>query len=63
MPKRKTKKAAAKRLKLTANGKIKFRHAGTGHLLTGKAAKRKRQLRKRGVLSRSEEKRMRLLLA
>ncbi len=62
MPKMKTKKAAAKRFKVTATGKVKFRHAGTGHLLTGKTAKRKRQLRARGVLSRPEEKRIRAML-
>lgn len=62
MPKQKTKKSAAKRFKLTATGKVKYRHAGSGHLLTGKTTKRKRHLRARGVLSRPEEKRIRAML-
>jgi large subunit ribosomal protein L35 len=46
MPKMKTKRAAAKRLKRTASGKLK-RHSGwKRHLLESKAPKRKRQLRK-----------------
>ena len=63
MPKKKTKQAAAKRLKVTKHGKIKFRHAGVGHLLTNKSAKRRRHLRSRGVLSGSEQRRMRDLFA
>jgi len=53
MPKKKTKKSAVKRFKLTAGGKIKFRRAGSGHLLSSKSRKRKRALRKRDVLSKS----------
>jgi large subunit ribosomal protein L35 len=46
MPKMKTKRAAAKRLKRTASGKLK-RHSGwKRHLLESKTPKRKRQLRK-----------------
>ncbi|MCE9616312.1 MAG: 50S ribosomal protein L35 [Lentisphaerae bacterium] len=63
MPKMKTKKAAVKRLKLTARGKVKFKRAGTGHLMSSKSAKRRRNLRGTGVLSRPEEKRMRHLLS
>jgi large subunit ribosomal protein L35 len=63
MPKKKTKKAAAKRFSKTATGKIKFRHGGAGHLQSSKTTKRKRSLRKRGVLSRVEEKRITKMLA
>jgi large subunit ribosomal protein L35 len=46
MPKLKTNRAAAKRLRVTASGKIKRNRSGKRHLLTGKARKRKRQLGK-----------------
>ncbi|MFC1496958.1 50S ribosomal protein L35 [Verrucomicrobiota bacterium] len=58
MPKKKTKKAAAKRFKKTAKGKIKYSKAGSGHLLAGKSRKRKRNLRRRAVLSKTETKRV-----
>ncbi len=62
MPKRKTRKAAAKRFKRTAKGTIQYSKAGAGHLLTGKSRKRKRGLRGRSVLSKVEEKRISPLL-
>lgn len=62
MPKKKTKKAAAKRFKLTANGKLKYTRAGRGHLLTSKSRNRKRMLRKAGVLGPADESRIRELL-
>jgi len=46
MPKIKTNKAAAKRFKLTATGKIKRRKAGLRHILTSKAKSNKRVLGK-----------------
>ena len=46
MPKIKTNRAAAKRFKFTAKGKIKHRKAFRSHILTKKATKRKRHLRK-----------------
>lgn len=63
MPKAKTNKAAAKRIKVTANGKLKYSKAGSGHLLGGKSRKRKRNLRKSGLLSPAENKRIKRLLA
>jgi large subunit ribosomal protein L35 len=51
MPKQKTHKGLAKRLKITAGGKIKHRRAGGGHLMSGKRAKRRRQIGKAGVLT------------
>lgn len=45
MPKLKTKKAAAKRFKLTGTGKLKRMKAYKSHILTKKSAKRKRNLR------------------
>lgn len=44
MPKMKTHRAAAKRYKVTASGKILRRSAGTKHLLQHKSAGRKRKL-------------------
>jgi large subunit ribosomal protein L35 len=44
--KQKTHKGLAKRVKITAHGKIKHRKAGKGHLMSVKSAKRLRGLRK-----------------
>jgi large subunit ribosomal protein L35 len=44
MPKLKTKKAAAKRFKITGAGNFLRRHAFKGHLLRKKSAKQKRKL-------------------
>ena len=63
MPKRKTKKSAAKRFWKTASGKVRFMSAGRRHLLGGKARKRKRNLRKGATVCAADEKRVRLLLA
>jgi len=50
MPKMKTNKAVAKRVKVTAKGKLKRRRPLAGHLKSRKSAKRIRNLRKsRGV--------------
>ena len=44
MPKVKTKRAAAKRFKVTGTGKLKRMKAYKSHILTKKSAKRKRNL-------------------
>jgi large subunit ribosomal protein L35 len=44
MPKLKTHKGAAKRVRLTATGKIKRGHSHARHILTKKTNKRKRHL-------------------
>jgi large subunit ribosomal protein L35 len=46
MPKMKTNRAAKKRFKKTASGKIKRRKAYKSHILTKKNRDRKRRLRK-----------------
>lgn len=46
MPKMKTKRAAAKRFKVTKTGKIIRAKSGHSHLLSKKDMKRKRRLRK-----------------
>ena len=58
----KTKRSAAKRFSVTGTGKVKYKQQGLRHILTKKSNKRKRQLRKGGVLSPSEEKRAKSLL-
>jgi large subunit ribosomal protein L35 len=58
MPKKKTKRAAAKRLRKTSKGKIVYAKSGTGHLMNAKSRKRKRKLRSAGVLSKAEVKRV-----
>jgi large subunit ribosomal protein L35 len=63
MPKKKTNKAAAKRFKKTAKGKLTYSKIGSGHLLSSKTRKRKRNLRRKGVLSHAENKRISELLA
>jgi large subunit ribosomal protein L35 len=51
MPKMKTKRAAAKRFKRTGTGKVKRHHNFKDHILTKKSPKRKRKLRKAGLIS------------
>lgn len=46
MPKLKTNKAAKKRFKVTATGKVLFRPAGHRHLMSSKSAKKRRHTRK-----------------
>jgi len=45
MPKMKTHKGTKKRFRLTANGKVKHRSAGTSHLAARMSQKRKRNKR------------------
>lgn len=61
--KKKTKRAAAKRFKLTGGGRVRRRHANKSHILTKKSAKRKRHLRKATVASHADERRLALLLS
>jgi len=62
MSKKKTSKTAAKRVKITAHGRLKYRQPGRGHLLGGKSRKLKRQMRKNAVIHHSDEKRIRTML-
>jgi len=62
MPKLKTNKSAAKRFKSTKSGKFKRSKAFGAHLLTSKSAKRRRNLRKAGMLSTADEKRVKGML-
>ena len=51
MPKMKTHRGVLKRVKITASGKIKRKHAFTGHLMTSKNSKRKRHLNKAAYIT------------
>ena len=62
MPKLKTNKSAAKRFRVTKNGKVKRHRAGKRHLLSGKTAKRKRQLRHPAVTDSADTPRIKKLL-
>jgi large subunit ribosomal protein L35 len=54
MPKLKTKKSLAKRVKITKKKKILRSKASRRHLLSGRSEKRKRYLRKKDLVSRAE---------
>lgn len=62
MPKMKTKRAAAKRLKVTATGKLKRRSGWKSHLLEGKEPKRRRRLRKAGLIAKVDVPRLKILV-
>ena len=62
MPKLKTKKAAAKRFKITGTGKFKYSKANKQHILTKKSPKRKMTLRKQGVVDKTNEAAVRAML-
>ena len=51
---RKTKKAVAKRFKVTGSGKVLRAQASRRHLLSSKSAKRKRQLAKSVLVDASD---------
>ncbi len=64
MPKMKSNRAAKKRFKVTATGKIKREKAYKSHILTKKTPKRKRNLRTATTVSDGDSKRVkRMLLA
>lgn len=62
MPKMKTRRAAAKRFKKTAKGKVKRRKANHSHILTKKSSKRKRKLRKATLVDPADRKRIKRML-
>lgn len=53
MPKQKTHKGLAKRVKVTAQGKVKHKRAGAGHLMSGKDAKRRRRINSPATVAKS----------
>lgn len=62
MPKMKTHRGAAKRIKSRKSGSLKRAKAFKSHILTKKSQKRKRNLRKVGCLSSADIKRIKRAL-
>lgn len=62
MPKMKTRRAAAKRFKLTAKGKIRRNKAFHRHILTKKTTKAKRGHRGTTLVHASDEKQVKRML-
>jgi large subunit ribosomal protein L35 len=58
MPKMKSNRAAAKRFKVTATGKLKRSKSYKRHILTKKSSKRKRHLGTATLVSKPETKKM-----
>lgn len=62
MPKLKTNRSAAKRVRLTKTGKVKGFRPGRRHLLAGKRSKNKRRMRRPDYVKAGEEKKFQALL-
>ena len=62
MPKMKTHRGAAKRFRKTGTGKFVRSQANKQHILTKKASKRKRKLRKPALVATGDAKRLKQLL-
>jgi large subunit ribosomal protein L35 len=58
MPKNKTHKGLAKRVKVTARGKVKRHRAFTGHLLSSRPSKQRRRLRRATMVTGKTAKRI-----
>ena len=63
MPKMKSNSGAKKRFSTTASGKVKRKKAFTSHILTKKSPKRKRNLRGTTLVDKTDEKRMKRMIA
>ncbi len=63
MPKMKTKKAATKRFKMSATGKVMQTRGGKAHLNACKTRKRKRNLRGTCELSKADQPRVKRMLS
>jgi len=62
MPKMKTNRAASKRFKRTKSGQFKRYKQGARHLMNSKSPKRRRNLRKSGLVDETEVHRIKALL-
>ena len=62
MPKQKTQSGAKKRFTLTGGGKLKRAKMNRRHILTKKASKRKRSLRKTAYVSVTQEKTIKTMI-
>ena len=62
MPKNKTRKALAKRFRVTRKGKVVHNKAGKSHLQSGKSADRRRGLRQKTTLSKGEARKVKKVM-
>lgn len=62
MPKMKSNSGAKKRFRLTGSGRIRRASAGLSHMMLGKSANRRRNLRKNSMVSEADELRIKRLL-
>jgi len=62
MPKMKTSRGTAKRIRVTGSGKFRRRRANKSHILTKKTTKRKRRLRSGTLVSKADVGRLKRLL-
>ena len=62
MPKMKTRRAAAKRFKLTGRGRIKRNKANHSHMLIRRSKSARRKMRNTTLVDSTEEKRVRRML-
>jgi large subunit ribosomal protein L35 len=62
MPKMKTKRAAAKRFKITGKGRVRRPKCGAQHGFMGKSRKRRRRLRDNDMVAPAMEKRVKIML-
>ncbi len=62
MPKMKTNRGTAKRVRKTGGGKLRRMRAYKSHILSKKTTKRKRRLRSATLVSSADERKLRRLL-
>ncbi|MDD5504776.1 MAG: 50S ribosomal protein L35 [Candidatus Omnitrophica bacterium] len=62
MSKLKTRKSAAKRIKISKKGKVKVKKPFSGHLLSCKNRKRKRHFKNKTVLTKTESAKLRSMI-
>ena len=62
MPKQKTHKGAAKRIRVTGSGKLVAEHQNNQHKFEAKSSSRKRRISGVGVISKADTPRMKKLL-
>ena len=62
MPKQKTHKGLSKRVKVTAAGKVKYKHSCGGHLMGTKNAKRRRRIASASTMTSVMGKKAKIML-
>ena len=62
MPKMKTKRAAAKRFRVTGKGRVRRAKGGASHMMQEKSRKRLRRLRNNDMVDKAFEKRIKIML-